>query len=547
MDLFRHTIRQHRVLIASAVAAGVVSGLATIALIHLINLQLNTASASAVPGSTFAALLLAMFSASVLAKFALNRLGAQVIDSLRESMIRGVLAAPYAKVEAIGDARIYAVLTEDLDALASVFELLPGLLFSLVLVCGGLSYLLYLSPRHFFVVLSVVLVALTISLGVKARADRLLQRIRQLKDELFIVFEAMLKGSKELHLSSIRRKAFYTSYARSVGAPLKMTTVQVHNWLSTIEEFAGLFALLAIAAVIFDLPLVGSVSTSVKSGYVVTILFISGPIRTIFDGSRRLGRCGVSLRNISSLDIFDGANPIPTRSIAAADTARSQVLELRGVRYRYHREGADESFSLGPIDLSVRSGEIVFIVGGNGSGKSTLAKVLTGLYSADDGEITLNGRRIVDECRPWYRDQFAAVFSDFYLFKQTLNQDGMAADDELIRSQLRRLRMDHKVAVSDGSLLTGRLSTGQAKRLAFLMVRMQGKPIYLLDEWAAEQDVEFRSFFYEELLPELKRENKAVICITHDTCYFHVADRAFRMEDGILTPIARDAAERAAE
>ena len=310
--------------------------------------------------------------------------------------------------------------------------------------------------------------------------------------------------------------------------------------------FAWLFGLLAIAAVVFDLPLVGSAGSSVKSGYVLTILFISAPIRTIIDTSRRLASCGVSLRNIKKLDIFERACPIATRTTAAPETTVSQVLELKGVRFRYPRESDDGGFSLGPIDLSVRSGELVFIVGGNGSGKSTLAKVLTGLYSADDGEITLNGRRIVDECRPWYRDQFAAVFPDFYLFKQTLGPDGKAADDELIRSQLRRLRMEHKVAVSEGSLLTGRLSTGQSKRLALLMIRTQGKPIYLLDEWAAEQDEEFRRFFYEELLPELKRENKAVICITHDTRYFHVADQTFRMENGMLTHITRDDAEKAA-
>lgn len=546
MDLLGYTLKRHRALLVAACVAGLASGLTTIALVHLINTRLSLASPS-VPGWAFAAVLLGAFVASVLAKFALNRLGVQVIYSLREGMIRGLLSTPYAKFEALGDARIYAALTDDLDTLASVFGLVPGLLFSLVLVTGGLSYLCYLSPRHFVVVLGVVLLALTLSLSVKARADRLLSRVRALKDQLFVAFEALLKGAKELHLSSARRDSFYASYVTDVAAPLRADTVRVHNWLSTIEEFAGLFALLAIAAILFELPWVGSLSNSVKSSYVVTILFINGPIRTIFDGSRSLGRCGASLRSIRRLDVFDRAAAVVTTSRAVTSAASPQRLELKGVRYRYRRAGADESFSLGPIDLSVSSGEIVFIVGGNGSGKSTLAKVLAGLYSAAEGELSLNGRRVDDECRQWYRDQFAAVFSDCYLFEQTLNQQGVAADDALIRDQLRELRLDHKVGVSEGRLLTGALSTGQAKRLALLQARLQGKAFYLLDEWAAEQDVEFRRFFYEELLPELKRENKAVICVTHDDRYFHVADRAFRMQDGILTPLIRGAAESAAE
>ena len=76
---------------------------------------------------------------------------------------------------------------------------------------------------------------------------------------------------------------------------------------------------------------------------------------------------------------------------------------------------------------------------------------------------------------------------------------------------------------------------------------MEDKTFYLLDEWAAEQDADFRVFFYEQLLPELKRENKAIICITHDNRYFHVADRVYQMQDGALTPVAREAIEGAAE
>ncbi len=537
MDIFTHTIRQNRFLILVSCVAGLASGLATTALIHLINQRMNGTAVFSVSGWVFGFVLLAAFLGSILAKFSLNRMGAQVIHSLRERMVGGVLSTPYAKVEAVGPARIYATLTEDLDALASVFGLLPGLLFSSVLVCGGLAYLIYLSPIHVFVVVGVVGLGVAISVAVKVRADHLLQLCRHLKDELFTVFDAMLQGRKELQLNRHRQESFYAHYESEVATPLRESTVKAHNWLSIIEEFAGLFALLAIGAVIFDLAFLGSLSGAAKSGYVITILFIHGPIRTIFDGARVVLRCRISLRKIRSLEIFEDGRSQPDVSTDIEDACS---LELRGVRYQYDGDGVDDCFALGPINLTVRAGEIVFIVGGNGSGKSTLAKVLTGLYGELDGEIMVDGQVLARLSRAWYCNQFAAVFSDFYLFDRVLGRDGRVVDDEVIREHLRQLRIDHKVGVSHGRLHMGKLSTGQSKRLAFLLARMEDKRFYLFDEWAAEQDVNFREFFYKALLPELKQEHKAIICITHDARYLHVADRVLRMEDGRLTPVARE-------
>ena len=535
MALVLDAVRRNRALVFTSCVAALASGLATTAAIALINARVNGRSGLSVSVWVLTVTLFASSLASLLAKVTLNRLGARVISSLRERMVRALLSAPYAKVEALGEAKIYAALTEDLDALASMLGWIPSLLCSVVLVSGGLGYLVYLSPANSFVVGGIVGLAIAISQGIKARTDRLLNVIRRLKSELFAVYEAMLRGSKELRLSRQRRIHFYDHYANEVAAPLQRHTIRAHNWLSALDECVGLFVLLAVAAIVSDLGFSGDLGSATKSGYVITILFIQGPIRTIFDGARALQRGRVAASNIQNLGAFEAEAALPSTAPASEGAASAGVLELRGILYGYPREDADRSFALGPIDLTVRAGEILFIVGGNGSGKSTLAKVLTGLYSEHAGEIRLDGRRVPREGRDAYRDQFAAVFTDFHLFSQALSRDGRVPDDDVIRDQLRRLRMDGKVDVKNGRLLTGKLSTGQSKRLAFLLARMEDKIFYLFDEWAAEQDPDFREFFYEELLPELKRGNKAVICITHDARYFHVADRVLQMEDGVLT------------
>ena len=99
---------------------------------------------------------------------------------------------------------------------------------------------------------------------------------------------------------------------------------------------------------------------------------------------------------------------------------------------------------------------------------------------------------------------------------------------------VRKLEMAHKVKAEDGRFSTINLSTGQRKRLALVSSYLEDRPIYLFDEWAADQDPAFKHVFYTELLPELKARGKTVIVITHDDAYFHCADRVVKLEDGHL-------------
>jgi putative pyoverdin transport system ATP-binding/permease protein len=193
---------------------------------------------------------------------------------------------------------------------------------------------------------------------------------------------------------------------------------------------------------------------------------------------------------------------------------------------------ADENgFALGPISLSLQPGELLFIIGGNGSGKSTLAKLITGLYAPQSGSIELNGKPVTQDNVEWYRQHFSAVFSDFYLFDSYLGFDRDTLDAE-VSDYLKQLQLSHKVSVKDGILSTTNLSQGQRKRLALLETYLENRPVYIFDEWASDQEPKFRELFYKQMLPELKRQNKIVIVITHDDRYFHLADHVIKLDYG---------------
>ena len=88
------------------------------------------------------------------------------------------------------------------------------------------------------------------------------------------------------------------------------------------------------------------------------------------------------------------------------------------------------------------------------------------------------------------------------------------------------------MSYADGRFSTLDLSTGQRKRLAMVAALLDDKPIYIFDEWAADQDPGFRRYFYEGLLGELKARGKTVLAVTHDDRYFGVADRVVKRGEG---------------
>ena len=136
-----------------------------------------------------------------------------------------------------------------------------------------------------------------------------------------------------------------------------------------------------------------------------------------------------------------------------------------------------------------------------------------------------------DENREFYRQHFSVVFSDFYLFESLLGLDSPELDEQA-RNYLAQLQLTHKVEVKDGALSTTDLSQGQRKRLALLTAYLEDRPIYVFDEWAADQDPLFKEVFHYQLLPELKAKGKTVLVISHDDRYYHVADHIIKLEYG---------------
>jgi putative ATP-binding cassette transporter len=292
---------------------------------------------------------------------------------------------------------------------------------------------------------------------------------------------------------------------------------------------------IVIGFITFVLPQYTVIEQETLVGYVLVFLFLQGPLEVIMSSAPELAKTMVSLKKIKTLGLNLNAteeNQHPTLiEKTRIETDYANTIELKQVKHSYYRETEDSHFELGPIDLSFKRGEVVFLIGGNGSGKTTLAKLLLGLYQPSHGEIVVDGRVIDEASYDNYRQLFSAVFVDFYLFDELLGFHGVDLDKQA-QEYINKLQLGHKVTVEKGRLSTTNLSQGQRKRLTLLAAYLEDRQFYVFDEWAADQDPEFKRFFYTDILSDLKERGKTVLVISHDEQFFHVADRYIKMDFG---------------
>ena len=311
-----------------------------------------------------------------------------------------------------------------------------------------------------------------------------------------------------------------------------------YNGTSTVTQ--SLF-FLALGLAIF-LPGTGNADRHLLTTYSISVIYIVGSMSGIRDLIGKLREANRSVRRINELDLrlnlaCDSATTVRGRSTSPSNTIGT--LSLAGVTISYKEKTLDQQlghFTLGPIDLTLKSGEIVFVVGKNGSGKTTLAKVLLGLYVPKAGRIWLDGTEINDGNRDWYSGHFSAIFSDFYLFDHLIETD-QSFHSSRVLPLLQRFKIDQKVGIRPDGMLstTTALSVGERKRLALTLAYIEDKPAYIFDEWAADQDPAFKEFFYKQALNELKSRQKLVVVISHDDRYFGLADKIIALDQTTST------------
>ena len=525
-------LKPYRVVVALSILLGMLGGVSVTALLATINKALNGAgSPSATVLATFAGLCAFALLTSILSDIGTNHVGQHIIAGLRKSLGEKVLLAPIEQIERFRSHRLIPVLTHDVDTISDFAFAFAPLAISMTVTLGCLGYLAMLSWPMFLMMLVAIAIGTTIQAIARAKGMRGFYAARDSEDELQKHYNAIAEGAKELRIHRPRRQRMFVSGIQKTAEKICDTQIKSINTFVIAKSFGSMLFFVVIGMALALQSFWPSGDKAVMSGFVLVLLYMKGPLEHLVSTLPIISRAQIAFRRIAELsEQFSSPEPHLLLEDQGKKPGAVNRLELNNVRYAFPPVAGSEPFRLGPVNLRIEQGDIVFIVGENGCGKTTLIKLLLGLYAPTEGEIRVNGQPITALNRDDYRQNFTTIFADYYLFDDLIQGDREVPQDAT--RYLERLEIAHKVSVRDGAFTTTDLSTGQRKRLALVNAWLEERPVLVFDEWAADQDPTFRRIFYTELLPDLKRLGKTIIVISHDDRYFDVADQLVRMEAG---------------
>jgi cyclic peptide transporter len=466
-----------------------------------------------------------------------NELGLSLFNKLRFSNYQDYLKLGEDKVRtAIADV---AVLQKFPQTFIETFN-------ATIMVLMGIVYLFWINPlcasliTGMMILLTGVYFLRNISIHKDLNTARDLANIYQQNVNDF------LRGFKEIKTSIERSDNIYENYLSANRNKVKDLTIDtIIKYMG--NQLLGNYALyFVIGVILFVMPMFLKMDFALNSSFIVTLLFLMGPIGVIVSEIREFTTMQVAVARLDEFDKTLSASEAIAIGHGSLKPINSyfQSIRFENVTFEYFDEQKRETFRLQPLNIEIFKGDSIFVTGGNGSGKSTFINLLTGLYTPLSGNIFLNGNLITPQNYPYYRNQIASIYTDNYLFSENYNDFDLTPSNDYLVTLINKMGLTDIIQLSeDNNKIRATLSKGQQKRMALIYAVLEQKDVLVLDEWAAEQDPTFRAFFYEKIVPELKKIGKTVVAVTHDDQFFGCGERLVKFDFGQIVSDVRVEAE----
>lgn len=472
---------------------------------------------------------------AVISSYTVAILTQNTIHYLRMTLSKKILQANFQKME-YNQKKILPVLTFDIQTLSYTVDQLPHVLTSVATILGVYVYLFWDSWQITLISLVILFVLIFPLLKYTLPLMSIFsEKARNTWNALFSQFDGLVYGLKELTLNKRLRGTYIDESLSQLSKEQNRYSVKENLMIIFSQKSMDIVLFISIGLMLFLVMQYEIVEYKVFGQFLMILLMTFSSFSTISGFFSRFKRAEVALTQIQKLGLEIEKNIKPKQEILFVENwdSNKPIIELKSVSHQYYHQEEDRHFILGPLDLSIYENEIIFVVGGNGSGKTTFAKLLTGLYKPKEGNLYFKGVNISWSLLDKYRNYFAGLYTDFYLF-ENISYIPKKNIKENYKKLLSLLLLEEKVTIKDGKFSTIKLSQGQMKRLALMTAIIEDKEIYLFDEWAANQDPQFKSIFYNQILLDLKKKGKTCIVISHDENYFKHGDRILKIIEGQL-------------
>jgi len=329
-----------------------------------------------------------------------------------------------------------------------------------------------------------------------------------------------------------RENERFFSYALR-GQAFDLMTSPVIEMLTTV----------GIAAVLYygGLQVIrGDISPGDLFSFITAIGLIYDPIRNLSTVNNHLQVALASADRV--FDMIDSLPIVQERPDAKPLPPFSDKIEYRNVWFKYvDPKGGVRQDVLRGIDLTIKRGEMVAIVGSSGAGKTTLANLLPRFYDATGGEVLIDGHDIQSVKMRSLRDQIAVVTQETYLFDETIKNNiaygvrRKVSDMEIFDAARAADAHDFIMCFPDGyETMVGergtRLSGGQKQRIAIARALLKNAPILILDEATSSLDTEAEREVQRAL--NALMEGRTTLVIAHRLSTVRRADKIEVVEEG---------------
>ena len=468
--------------------------------------------------------------------YAMNEVSNSVLYDLRKQMFDRLVQMPVSYFSTHSAGTIIARLVNDVQnvtqSLASVLVIMVR---DTCVILGLLGWLLYLNWQLTMIAFALIpMVALAVG-AFSRRMRRLSGEQLRYTGELTSVVGEAIHGNPviKVYAGQEHERSRFAAASRQLQGFARRMTVASSLLVPITQVMAAVAVSLVIALALYqsqqDRTTVGGFVS-----FLTAMLMILNPLKHLADVNGQLQRAFAAADAVFHFIDEPIENDHGTQEIERAKGA----LRFEGVRFGY--EGST-SLALKGIDLEIKAGETVALVGGSGGGKTTLANLLPRFYSVTDGRILLDDIPIESLKLESLRRQIAWVSQQVMLFNDTIANNvaygsRRGASEADVRAALDAAYLTEFVAsLPDGiNTMIGdngiRLSGGQRQRLSIARALLKNAPILVLDEATSALDNESERFVQAAL--DKLMHGQTTLIIAHRLSTIEKADRILVLDDG---------------